>query len=152
MTSIRISKEFKFETSHILNDYDGLCCNIHGHSYRLLVTVSGTPIADPKDPKNGMVMDFGDLKSIVYHDIVAKYDHSLIVNDNSPEDVKEAMQKSTGRVLFTPYQPTCENMVAEFARIIRDQLPTHIKLCRVRLYETSTSYAEWFSTDNTHEN
>ena len=151
MTTIRITKEFKFETSHILKDYDGLCRNIHGHSYKLLVSVSGSPINNPEDPKNGMVMDFGDLKEIVYKDIVDKYDHTLVVNDDSPEEIKEAMQKSTGRVIFTPYQPTCENMVAEFAHIIGVQLPQHIKLCCVRLYETPTSYAEWFAKDNSNE-
>jgi 6-pyruvoyltetrahydropterin/6-carboxytetrahydropterin synthase len=113
-----------------------------------MVTVSGSPINDDKSPKNGMVMDFGDLKSIVYEDIVNKYDHTLVVNEDSTEAVKEAMKIATGRVIFTPYQPTCENMVAEFARLIKDKLPAQISLCCVRLYETPTSYAEWLEGDN----
>ena len=62
---ISITKEFKFETGHALYGYDGLCKNVHGHSYKLSVTVSGTPISDPKNKKYGMVMDFGDLKEII---------------------------------------------------------------------------------------
>jgi len=60
--TIRISKEFKFETGHALFGYDGLCKNVHGHSYKLTVTLMGTPISDSKNVKFGMVMDFSDLK------------------------------------------------------------------------------------------
>ena len=59
---IRITKEFKFETGHALYGYDGLCKNVHGHSYKLSVTVLGSPIIDSKQTKNGMVIDFSDLK------------------------------------------------------------------------------------------
>jgi 6-pyruvoyltetrahydropterin/6-carboxytetrahydropterin synthase len=147
MTTIRISKEFSFETSHILDGYDGLCKNIHGHSYRLIVTIKGKAIQDSKNPKNGMVMDFGDLKKIVHQNIVDIYDHSVVVNNQSPEEIKSAMTKATGRVIFTPFQPTCENMVAEFVRIISEKLPATLELCQLRLYETANSFAEWLSSD-----
>ena len=58
-TIIRLTKEFTFEAAHALEGYDGLCREIHGHSYRLFVTVKGTPCADESNPKFGMVMDFG---------------------------------------------------------------------------------------------
>ena len=64
MQRIRLTKEFKFEMAHALKGYDGLCRNIHGHSYELLVTIKGVPISDPSSAKLGMVMDFGDLKKI----------------------------------------------------------------------------------------
>jgi len=148
MNIIRITKEFKFETSHILKDYDGLCKNIHGHSYHLLVTVIGKTIGDISNPKLGMVMDFGDLKKIVHEEIVSKYDHSLIVNEATDDEIKSAMMKSTERVIFTSYQPTCENMVADFAKIIRQKLPESVQLFSLRLYETPVSYAEWYAVDN----
>jgi len=65
MDKIRISKQFFFEAAHALYGYDGKCKNIHGHSYILTVSVKGEPIHDPTHEKNGMVMDFGDLKAIV---------------------------------------------------------------------------------------
>jgi 6-pyruvoyltetrahydropterin/6-carboxytetrahydropterin synthase len=54
MNKIRVSKEFHFEMAHALWNYDGPCKNIHGHSYKLIVTVIGTPLNDPNNPKNGM--------------------------------------------------------------------------------------------------
>ena len=68
--TIRITKEFKFETGHALYGYDGLCKNVHGHSYKLAVTIIGQPISEAKHVKLGMVMDFGDLKKIVEEGIV----------------------------------------------------------------------------------
>ena len=82
--TIRISKEFKFETGHALFGYDGLCKNVHGHSYKLTVTLMGTPISDPKNVKFGMVMDFSDLKKIVNQLIVVPFDHATVLNVDSP--------------------------------------------------------------------
>ena len=65
MSRIRVTKEFSFEMAHMLEGYDGPCSEIHGHSYRLFVTVAGTPCSDPQNPKYGMVIDFGVLKRIV---------------------------------------------------------------------------------------
>ncbi len=65
MSTIRITKQFNFETGHALYGYDGKCRNVHGHSYKLSVTVIGTPITDTAHVKLGMVIDFGDLKKIV---------------------------------------------------------------------------------------
>lgn len=62
-TIIRLTKEFTFEAAHALEGYDGLCREIHGHSYRLFVTVKGTPCADESNPKFGMVMDFGEAET-----------------------------------------------------------------------------------------
>jgi 6-pyruvoyltetrahydropterin/6-carboxytetrahydropterin synthase len=81
---VRITKEFKFEMAHALYGYDGLCANIHGHSYKLWVTVKGEVKNENGHTKDGMLMDFTDLKSIVKPEIVDKYDHSLVLNANSP--------------------------------------------------------------------
>lgn len=62
MSKIRITKQFSFETGHALYGYDGKCKNVHGHSYKLSVTVIGIPITDTNNVKYGMVIDFGDLK------------------------------------------------------------------------------------------
>ena len=65
MAKIRVTKFYDFEMAHALWNYDGLCKNIHGHSYKLFVTVIGEPINNENDNKNGMVIDFSDLKKIV---------------------------------------------------------------------------------------
>jgi 6-pyruvoyltetrahydropterin/6-carboxytetrahydropterin synthase len=148
MAQIRITKEFTFEAAHMLKNYDGLCRNIHGHSYRLSVTIIGEIIKDPNNPKLGMVMDFGDLKRIVHTNIIEVYDHALVVNADESDKKKEHIMAGTTKVIFTPFQPTCENMVADFAGIIMKHLPEHLKLYSVRLYETANSFAEWHLNDN----
>ncbi|MCO4780523.1 MAG: 6-pyruvoyl tetrahydropterin synthase family protein, partial [Flavobacteriaceae bacterium] len=65
MSKIRITKQFSFETGHALFGYDGKCRNVHGHSYKLSVTVIGSPIEEKGAVKLGMVIDFSDLKKIV---------------------------------------------------------------------------------------
>ena len=86
MSTIRITKRFSFEAGHALHGYDGKCKNLHGHSYKLSVTVIGTPISDKTNPKFGMVIDFTDLKRIVTEEIVNKFDHATIFNKNTPHD------------------------------------------------------------------
>ncbi len=132
----------------MLYNYDGLCKHIHGHSYRLQVTVSGQVIHDKNHPKNGMVMDFGELKEIVNKHVVNRFDHSLLVADYVPEKLKSDLKSVSERIIFTPYQPTSENMVNDIARIISHYLPGNVQLVCVRLFETATSFAEWCSSDN----
>ena len=84
MTNIRITKQFSFETGHALYGYDGKCKNVHGHSYRLDVTVIGVPITDNTNVKFGMVIDFSDLKKIVKEEIVNVFDHATVFNKNTP--------------------------------------------------------------------
>ncbi len=148
MAIIRVTKEFKFEAAHALLGYDGLCKNIHGHSYILYVTVMGTPIDNENDTKLGMVYDFGDLKFIVNNEIVKKFDHSIILNKNADTAKFEGLTEMFSRKHYTNYQPTCENMVIDFVKKIKKHLPDNITLYSVRLYETATSYAEWVVTDN----
>ena len=145
---IRITKEFNFEMAHALWNYDGNCKNIHGHSYKLFITIIGKPINSINNPKNGMVMDFGELKKIVNKNIIVPHDHALALNGNSPHKNIFKNEVVFKLLQLKNYQPTCENMVIEFAEIIKTKLPKSVKLYSVRLYETATSYAEWFANDN----
>jgi 6-pyruvoyl tetrahydropterin synthase/QueD family protein len=85
MPIIRVTKRFHFEMAHTLYEYDGLCRNIHGHSYNLEVTISGEPRNEPGHPKDGMVLDFSELKNIVKSQIINRFDHALMVNQLVPE-------------------------------------------------------------------
>ena len=71
MSKVRITKQFTFETGHALYGHDGKCKNIHGHSYKLSVTIFGKPLGDPKSSKFGMIMDFSDLKKIVKEEMTS---------------------------------------------------------------------------------
>ena len=102
MSSIRITKQFTFEAGHALYGYDGKCKNLHGHSYKLFVTVIGSPISDPKNVKYGMVLDFGDLKKIVNEEIVDVFDHATVFNKNTPhlELANELIKRETPRFTY----------------------------------------------------
>jgi len=148
MNKVRITKEFRFEMAHALWNYDGLCKNIHGHSYILYVTVLGEPNSDENDVKYGMLMDFGDLKKIVNEEIVNQLDHSLVISDKSKYEHLLETEQMFDRRHILPYQPTCENMVIDFAKRIKKLLPQKVQLHSLRLYETASSYAEWNAKDN----
>ncbi|NER14287.1 6-carboxytetrahydropterin synthase QueD [Leptobacterium flavescens] len=149
MSTIRITKQFSFETGHALYGYDGKCRNVHGHSYKLSVTVIGTPIADTSNVKYGMVIDFGDLKKIVKEEVVDKFDHATVFNKNTPHiELARELENRGHNVILADYQPTSENMVIDFAEKIKSRLPDTISLYSLRLQETETSYAEWFASDN----
>ncbi len=143
---IRITKEFKFEMAHALHGYDGLCKNIHGHSYKLWVTIRGAVLNERTHKKDGMVMDFDVLKSFVKPTIIDKYDHSLVLNANSPH--AEIDFSAFEKVFFLPYQPTSENLVSDFALQIKSKLPEGVELYKLVLSETATSFAEWHSEDH----
>lgn len=149
MSNIRITKQFSFETGHALYGYDGKCKNVHGHSYKLSVTVIGSPITDNTNAKFGMVIDFSDLKKIVKEEIVGQFDHATVFNENTPHIELANELKSRGHhVILVNYQPTSENMVIDFSNKIKNLLPENIKLHSLRLQETETSFAEWFASDN----
>ena len=149
MSNIRITKQFSFETGHALYGYDGKCRNVHGHSYKLSVTVSGKPITDNTNVKFGMVIDFGDLKKIVKQEIVDLFDHATVFNKNTPHvELAKELKDRGHHVILVNYQPTSENMVIDFAEKIMKRLPKNIDLFSLRLQETDTSFAEWFASDN----
>lgn len=140
---IYITKIFHFEAAHALAGYDGKCRNIHGHSYELQVTVKGEPIDEPENPKNGMVIDFHDLKQIVNEEVVERLDHSFIIGTNMPDDFVESAKQNFDKIVCVDYQPTTENMLADFAERIKVKLPQNVELYSVRLQETRDSFAEW---------
>ncbi len=146
---IRLTKEFTFESAHALEGYDGACREIHGHSYRLFVTVVGEPIEDAQSPKCGMVMDFGDLKRIVGEQIISRLDHSFVLRSSERNDsIIEGLATHFSNIITVDYQPTCENMLYDFAERISSHMPAGVKLFSLRLHETATSYAEWFASEN----
>ena len=149
MGIIRITKDFRFETGHALYGYDGKCKNIHGHNFKLSVTVTGSPITDKSHSKYGMVIDFSDLKKIINEEIINVYDHATVFNKNTPHIEEANFLSSRGhKILEVDFQPTSEMMVLNFAKMIASKLPDNIKLHSLKLQETDTSCAEWFASDN----
>lgn len=98
---------------------------------------------DPDSPKNGMVMDFGELKKIVNEEIIDHYDHAFIINDQMPDDFIEEVKRHYERIIVLPYQPTTELMLMDFSKKIKRRLPENVSLVKIFLKETEGSFAEW---------
>ena len=145
---IRVTKVFTFDMAHALHGYDGLCKNIHGHTYRLSVTLIGRTIQEEGHAKQGMVIDFSDFKKIVKEKVVDVFDHTLVLNANSLHAKIQGLADNFERLILTDYQPSCENLLIDILSRINANLPSNVELCNVRLEETPTSYAEWFKSDN----
>ncbi len=148
MQTIRITKEFDFEMAHALHGHDGPCRYIHGHSYKLSVTVKGKPVLDSSSPKNGMVMDFKELKTIVRTQIINRFDHALVLSNLSEIADLAPQSELLGRLIRVDFQPSSENLLIHFAGILRPLLPSGVELFSMRLCETATSCAEWYTSDN----
>ena len=148
MEKVRVTKQFDFEMAHALWNYDGACKNIHGHSYKLFISVKGTPNDQAGNPKFGMVLDFKDLKQMVKKSIVDPLDHSLSVYKAADNESLSIVKNMYEKVHVFDFQPTCENLVIYIANTIQQQLPGNLELHSVKLHETATSYAEWYATDN----
>jgi 6-pyruvoyltetrahydropterin/6-carboxytetrahydropterin synthase len=148
MAKVRITREFRFEMAHALWNYDGLCKNIHGHSYILYITVTGEPISDLNNSKTGMLMDFSDLGKIINEEIVRKFDHSLVLNERAVKNNTFENSEMFERKHIFAFQPTCENLVLYFAEILKDKFPSNVSLYKIKLHETAGSFAEWYRDDN----
>ncbi|MBR1992218.1 MAG: 6-carboxytetrahydropterin synthase [Bacteroidales bacterium] len=138
-SNLFLTKHFTFEMAHALLGYEGLCKNIHGHSYQLEVTVAGETVAGAPE---GMMMDFHALKEVVQTAVVDIFDHSLVLSDQADAELIEVLQKNFERVRIMPYQPTTENLLADFAQRISPLLPHGVKLYSLRLHETESSCGE----------
>ncbi|MFK7756410.1 MAG: 6-pyruvoyl tetrahydropterin synthase family protein [Flavobacteriales bacterium] len=142
---LRVTKEFTFEAAHALDGYDGKCKDIHGHSYKLSVTVLGKVNLNKEDPKCGMVIDFGEIKKIVKGSVLDQFDHYLLLRSDSRF---KGIESHGERIRYVNYQPTCENMLLEIVSDIQHDFPDGVTLIEATLRETATGYAQWKLSDN----
>lgn len=131
-----ISKEFRWEMGHRLPDHQGLCRNIHGHSYKALVTLTGEPDA------TGMVMDYFDVKTMV-QPLIDELDHCFLC-DRSDTVMQEFFASHPMKVVLIDAPSTAENIARLLLHRLRSVLPVDHTLhgIGVRIYETETTYAD----------
>jgi 6-pyruvoyltetrahydropterin/6-carboxytetrahydropterin synthase len=147
MAKVRLTKTFTFEMAHALFNYEGKCKNIHGHSYKLGVTVIGEPLVAAGHGSDGLLIDFGDLKKIVNSEVISIFDHALVMKKDYPKELIKALDDNFELLVYVDYQPTCENLIADFADKISRSLPAAVKLHHLVLHETATAYCEWYADD-----
>jgi 6-pyruvoyltetrahydropterin/6-carboxytetrahydropterin synthase len=143
---MKVSKDFNFCAAHILSDYDGKCNNLHGHNYKLRITLEGDIIEDETSNEKGMVMDFGTLKFGV-NEIIEHWDHAFIVDSSSKKqiDLVEYLQDNglCTRFYYMNGRTTAENMIKVIVEKVTEQLMKdkieNIKGVFGKLWETPTS-------------
>ncbi|RBL89070.1 6-pyruvoyl trahydropterin synthase family protein [Chitinophaga flava] len=138
---LQLTKIFSFETAHALHRYNGKCRNIHGHSYKLHVTVRDKAHQGEYLPAPGILVDFKDIKAVVQSHIVEHFDHRLILSADYV--VAHPFCETQENLWVWEMEPSAENMVLYMQKVLQDVLPAEVSLASLRLYETSDSYAEW---------
>jgi 6-pyruvoyltetrahydropterin/6-carboxytetrahydropterin synthase len=132
---MKIAKEFRWEMGHRLPEHFGLCKNIHGHSYKMLVEFEG------ELDKNQMVIDYYDVERII-NPVIEKLDHSFMVNINDLV-VLEFLEKMNSKKVVVDFNSTAENICLYLLNEIKKcELPQNISSIKIRVYETQFDYAE----------
>jgi 6-pyruvoyltetrahydropterin/6-carboxytetrahydropterin synthase len=143
---MQITTRLEFDAGHRIPSHKSQCRNLHGHRYAIEITLSGDIIDKEGISEQGMVMDFSDVKAIARREVVDKWDHAFLVyrGDKAVLDFLNTLPDH--KTVVMNQVPTAENMAAEAFRILescyRDTYGNHLKLERVRLYETPNSWVD----------
>lgn len=146
---MQITTRLEFDAGHRIPSHKSQCRNLHGHRYVIEITLSGDVIQQEGLSEQGMVMDFSDVKAIARRAVVDAWDHAFLVyrGDTAVLDFLNTLPDH--KTVVMQNVPTAENMAAEAFRILdalyRDLYGNHLKLERVRLYETPNSWADALS-------
>ena len=143
---MQITTRLEFDSGHRIPCHNSQCRNLHGHRYAMEITLSGDIIQQEDASDNGMVMDFSDVKAIAKRAIVDIWDHAFLVYKGDSEIINFLNSLPNHKTVVMNSVPTAENMAAEAFRILsmqyQDVYGNHLKLERVRLYETPNSWAD----------
>lgn len=132
---MKIAKEFRWEMGHRLPFHNGKCKNLHGHSYKCMIELSGNA------EENGMVLDYYDVKKII-EPIIENLDHSFMVYKEDYE-LLELLEKLNSKMVVVNFQSTAENICMFLLdEIKKTELPSNINKIKVRIFETENTYAE----------
>ena len=134
---ITVTKTVKFDAAHVLTNHQGLCKNLHGHTYRVDVSV-----AQAEGDERDMVIDFKDLKGIANEVICDRFDHAFIYNTESAgeKEIAAVVEKNGMRTVAIPFRSTAENLAKMFYNELKSRVPG---LSAVKVWETADSCAEF---------
>lgn len=142
---LAVTKIFHFEMAHAIYGYSGDCKNIHGHSYKLHVTVAGKHAIDSFLSSTGFIIDFKLLKQLVNENIVSRLDHKLVLS--KAFITAHPLTEKLENLLILDMEPSAENLIIYIQTLISSKLPEHIQLLELTLYETADSYVRWSPDD-----
>jgi 6-pyruvoyltetrahydropterin/6-carboxytetrahydropterin synthase len=143
---MQITTRLEFDAGHRIPNHKSQCRNLHGHRYAIEITLSGDIVSQKNASENGMVMDFSDVKRIAKESVVDVWDHAFLVHKEDKTVLDFLNSLSNHKTVVFSSVPTAENMAAEAFKILKNQYKdtygNHLKLERVRLYETPNSWAD----------
>jgi 6-pyruvoyltetrahydropterin/6-carboxytetrahydropterin synthase len=143
---MQITTRLEFDSGHRIPSHKSQCRNLHGHRYAIEITLSGDIIQQENLSENGMVMDFSDVKGIAKKSIVDVWDHAFLVYRGDTEILNFLNSLPNHKTVIMNTVPTAENMAAEAFHILnmqyQDVYGNHLKLERVRLFETPNNWAD----------
>ena len=143
---MRITRRLEFDAGHRIPNHQSRCRHLHGHRYALEVSLSGGLIATPGDAREGMIMDFSEVKAIAQRELVEKWDHAFLAwrHDRAVLEFLETLPEHRTVIFDAP--PTAEHLAQTAFRILegayRDQYANQLRLEHVRLYETPSCWAD----------
>lgn len=136
----QLTTEHSFDSAHFLAGYDGKCGNLHGHRWRVLLTVQSETLREDRQQK-GMCVDFAELKKDLRTELDA-LDHVLIIEQGSlRESTMKALQEEKFQVVEMPFRPTAENFARYFYELFTLKGYPEAK---VEVYETPNNSAVYF--------
>ena len=132
-----VTKTVRFDAAHVLTNHAGLCKNLHGHTYRVDVSV-----ADGGEGGADMVIDFKDLKRISEEVVCARFDHSFIYSEASEgeREIAAVVERYGMRTVALPFRSTAENLAKMFYAELKARIPG---VSSVKVWETADSCAEF---------
>ncbi|ARU41027.1 hypothetical protein CCB80_07685 [Armatimonadetes bacterium Uphvl-Ar1] len=130
---IRITKEYRWEMGHRLSYHTEGCQNLHGHSYRIIVGLTG------QTNDGGMIFDFGDISRII-KPIIDELDHSTMLHQED-QPLVNFLQSQSMKLTLVPFHPTTEELARWLIQKVIGQLPTapNIHSLDLTVFETATS-------------
>ena len=138
---LSLTKIFHFEMAHAIHGYAGACKNIHGHSYELHITVSAITADTTYIPAPGFIIDFKEIKKIVTEKIITAFDHHIILSKDFLA-ANNSLCKLKNLIILDA-EPSAENILIHFKNVLKGNLPTNIRILRLKLFETNNSFAVW---------
>lgn len=136
----QLTTEHSFDSAHFLAGYDGKCGNLHGHRWRVLLTVQSETLREDRQQK-GMCVDSAELKKDLRTELDA-LDHVLIIEQGSlRESTMKALQEEKFQVVEMPFRPTAENFARYFYELFTLK---GYPVAKVEVYETPNNSAVYF--------
>lgn len=141
-----ITRRLEFDAGHRIPDHRSLCRHLHGHRYALEVTVAGDITRMDGDPRNGMVLDFSEIKSLMREHVVDCWDHAFLAYQGDTHIIDFLNTLPDHRTVVLDVVPTAENLAAKAFSLLEPHINAlcdkALTLQNVRIYETPNCWAD----------